>query len=84
MIDLHCERMIDLHCHILPGLDDGASDLSVSANMAKTFVADGVLVVACTPHILPGLYHNAGPQIRQATAHLQQHLDRQGIPLESE
>jgi protein-tyrosine phosphatase len=80
-IDLHCERMIDLHCHILPGLDDGASDLSVSANMAKAFVADGVSVVACTPHILPGLYQNSGPQIRQATAQLQHHLDREGIPL---
>jgi protein-tyrosine phosphatase len=73
--------MIDLHCHILPGLDDGAADLSVSTHMAKAFVADGVAIVACTPHILPGLYHNSGPQIRQATAHLQQHLDRQGIPL---
>src|SRR6478735_5549356 len=73
--------MIDLHCHILPGLDDGAADLSVSTDMAKAFVADGVLVVACTPHILPGLYHNLGPQIRQATAQLQQHLDREGITL---
>jgi protein-tyrosine phosphatase len=73
--------MIDLHCHILPGLDDGATDLSVSTDMAKAFVADGVLVVACTPHILPGLYHNSGPQIRQAAAQLQQHLNLEGIPL---
>jgi protein-tyrosine phosphatase len=73
--------MIDLHCHILPGLDDGATDLSVSIAMAKAFVADGVTVVACTPHILPGLYHNTGPQIRQATAHLQHTLQREGIPL---
>jgi protein-tyrosine phosphatase len=73
--------MIDLHCHILPGLDDGAANPSVSIDMAKAFVADGVSVVACTPHILPGLYHNSGPQIRQATAELQQTLDREGIPL---
>jgi protein-tyrosine phosphatase len=73
--------MIDLHCHILPGIDDGAADLSVSIAMAKAFVADGVSVVACTPHILPGLYHNSGPQIRQATTHLQQVLDREGIAL---
>ena len=52
--------MIDLHCHILPGIDDGAPDLSVSIEMARAFVADGVSVVACTPHILPGLYHNSG------------------------
>jgi protein-tyrosine phosphatase len=73
--------MFDLHCHILPGLDDGATDLSVSIEMAKAFVADGVVVAACTPHILPGLYHNSGPQIRQATADLQQILDQEGIPL---
>src|SRR5262245_57660181 len=73
--------MIDLHCHILPGIDDGAADLSVSLAMAKTFVADGVSVVACTPHILPGLYHNSGPQIRQAVAQLQRILDQEGIPL---
>ena len=63
--------MIDLHCHILPGIDDGAPDLAVSIAMAKAFVADGVSVVACTPHILPGLYHNSGPQIREATERLQ-------------
>ena len=73
--------MIDLHCHILPGIDDGARDLAVSLEMARAFVADGVKVLACTPHILPGLYHNTGPQIRAATLALQQTLDQEGIPL---
>jgi protein-tyrosine phosphatase len=74
--------MIDLHCHLLPGLDDGASDLSVSLEMAKAMAADGVAIAACTPHILPGLYNNSGPQIRAATATLQQALNQQGIPLQ--
>jgi protein-tyrosine phosphatase len=73
--------MIDLHCHILPGLDDGAADLSVSLSMARAFVADGVSVVACTPHILPGLYPNSGPKIREAIARLQPILTSEGIPL---
>ena len=73
--------MIDLHCHILPGLDDGAADLDVSLAMARAFEADGVTVVACTPHILPGLYPNSGPEIRKAVARLQQTLDREEIPL---
>jgi protein-tyrosine phosphatase len=73
--------MIDLHCHILPGIDDGAADLSVSLEMARASVADGVSVLACTPHILPGLYHNSGPQIREAAQQLQQALDQEGIPL---
>ena len=73
--------MIDLHCHILPGIDDGAPTLSVALDMAKAFVADGVTEVACTPHILPGVYHNSGPQIRQAVQNLQEVLDQQGIAL---
>jgi len=73
--------VIDLHCHILPGIDDGAGDLSVALEMARASVADGVTVLACTPHILPGLYHNTGPQIRQAALDLQQALENEGIAL---
>lgn len=73
--------MIDLHCHILPGIDDGAPDLDMSLAMARAFVADGVSAVACTPHILPGLYHNSGPAIRAAIGALQQGLQSEGIPL---
>jgi protein-tyrosine phosphatase len=73
--------MIDLHSHLLPSLDDGAADVGVSLSMARTYVADGVTTVACTPHILPGLYHNSGVGIRSAVAQLQQTLDAEGIPL---
>jgi len=73
--------MIDLHCHILPGIDDGAPDLSVALDMARASVADGVTDLACTPHILPGRYPNTGPQIRQATGELQDALGQEGIPL---
>jgi protein-tyrosine phosphatase len=74
--------VIDLHCHMLPGLDDGASDLSVSLDMANASVAQGVKIVACTPHILPGLYHNTGPAIRKATLRLQEALKARRIPLQ--
>jgi protein-tyrosine phosphatase len=74
--------MIDLHCHILPGIDDGAEDLSISLEMARMSVADGVSVLACTPHILPGLYNNSGPRIRQATEQLQHAIDEQDISLQ--
>ncbi len=73
--------MIDLHSHILPGIDDGAPTLDVSLEMARHWVADGVSTLACTPHILPGLYHNNGPQIRAAIAELQLRLDENDIPL---
>jgi protein-tyrosine phosphatase len=73
--------MIDLHCHILPGIDDGAVDLEASLQMARAQLADGVTIVACTPHILPGLYHNTGPQICEAIDALQRVLDDAGLAL---
>lgn len=73
--------MIDLHSHILPGIDDGAGDLATSLTMARAFVDQGVTHVACTPHILPGLYHNTGPGIRDAVQRLQRNIDDAGIAL---
>jgi len=43
--------VIDLHCHILPGLDDGACDLDDSLAMACQAERDGIAVVCATPHI---------------------------------
>lgn len=73
--------MIDLHCHLLPGIDDGAADLAESLAMARTAVADGVTHLACTPHIYPGLYDNNGPDILIAVARLQAELDEAGVDL---
>ena len=73
--------MIDLHSHILPGIDDGAKTLDVSLEMARIAVADGIHTMACTPHIYPGMYMNDGPGIHKAVAALQMVLNREGIPL---
>jgi protein-tyrosine phosphatase len=43
--------LIDLHCHILPGVDDGALDIRDSAGMARQAEADGIELVCATPHI---------------------------------
>src|SRR5580700_8304775 len=42
--------MIDIHCHILPGLDDGAESLEISCAMAEMAIADGVTRIIGTPH----------------------------------
>lgn len=42
--------MVDLHCHILPGLDDGSRDLEESLQMAEAAIADGITHVVGTPH----------------------------------
>lgn len=43
--------MIDVHCHILPAIDDGAVDVDDSAGMARQAVADGIERICATPHI---------------------------------
>ncbi len=73
--------MIDLHCHLLPGIDDGAPDLETSLAMARAAVADGIEVTACTPHIYPGVYENTGDGIRAGVARLQGLLAEAGIAL---
>src|SRR2546429_402286 len=42
--------MVDLHCHILPGLDDGPDRIEESLEMAETAIADGITHVVATPH----------------------------------
>jgi protein-tyrosine phosphatase len=72
--------VIDLHCHILPGVDDGAKDLETALAMARIAVEDGIEIIACTPHITPGVYDNRGPDISLGVASLQAALDDAGIP----
>jgi len=73
--------MIDLHCHLLPGIDDGAPDEAASLEMARIAVADGIRVTACTPHIYPGLYENDTAGIKARVASLQRRLFDEGIAL---
>ena len=43
-------KLTDLHCHILPGMDDGSPDFETSVAMAKMALAGGVCTIAATPH----------------------------------
>ncbi len=73
--------MIDLHCHMLPGIDDGSPDLATSLEMARIAVADGITTTACTPHIYPGLYENRADGIRRAIDGLREALAQADLPL---
>jgi len=73
--------MIDIHCHMLPGIDDGAPSLEVALDMARIAVKDGITELACTPHIYPGMYDNDAKSISQATENLRCALAEAGIPL---
>jgi len=73
--------MYDLHCHLLPAIDDGPADLDTALEMARMAVADGITTVACTPHIYPGVYENTGAGIREAIERLRRELSSNGIEL---
>lgn len=73
--------MIDLHCHMLPGIDDGAPDRAVAVAMARCAANDGITHTACTPHIYPGLYHNDRDGILKHIAAFREVLVEEGIAL---
>lgn len=73
--------MLDMHCHLLPAIDDGAVDLDMALEMARIAAGDGIHTVACTPHIYPGMYENTGDGIRAAIVAFQAELDAHGIAL---
>lgn len=74
--------MIDLHCHYLPGIDDGAQTLEESLELARAAVEAGITASVMTPHVHPGRYENTGSSIRKLCAAFQQVLTHKHIPLQ--
>jgi protein-tyrosine phosphatase len=72
--------VIDLHSHILPGLDDGASTLEESVSIARASWADGVEVIAATPHVRDD-YPTSAEQMEQRLSALREELKRQSLSL---
>jgi len=73
--------MIDIHCHILPGMDDGPRNLRESLAMARMAVADGIQAVVATPHTFNGVYCNRREDILEGVRRLAEALVEHHIPL---
>ncbi|WP_122645551.1 tyrosine-protein phosphatase [Enterococcus mediterraneensis] len=73
--------MIDLHCHILPGVDDGAQTLEDSLAMAEKAISQGITHILCTPHHNNGKYKNPKQSVIPRVAQLQEELDQRQLPL---
>ncbi len=72
---------VDIHCHLLPAIDDGAEDWDESLAMARLAADDGTTTIIATPHQLGSFGENRGPDIRQRVAELQTRLVAAGIPI---
>ena len=73
--------MIDLHSHVLPHLDDGAQDLEAALAMARAMVADGIRVVAATPHVRDD-YPTTAEEMEARLAEVQAALGESDVDLE--
>lgn len=73
---------VDSHCHIVPGLDDGAHDEKMSIAIAHLLLELGVRKVVATPHVISDIYPNTTGQIVDAVEKLQRVLAEAGLPLQ--
>ncbi len=72
--------LVDVHCHVLPGVDDGAADLADSLAMARQAAADGIGVLCATPHIRSD-HHVVIGELPARVAALDAALRSEGIPV---
>lgn len=73
------KRVVDIHCHILPGIDDGSDSWETSMQMLRIAWEDGITDMIATPHFKAG-HHNASPErVKRLAAELQKRVRAEGI-----
>jgi protein-tyrosine phosphatase len=74
--------MIDFHCHILHGLDDGPANIDESVAMAAALRDAGFGTIYCTPHLIKGCFEADNQTVRSFVSNLQIRLNAENIELE--
>lgn len=74
--------MIDLHCHLLPGIDDGPETMEEALALAAHAVQSGIVRAVVTPHVHVGRYDNELASIKANLERLRAELERRNIPLQ--
>jgi len=74
--------MIDIHSHILPGIDDGSKDMEMSIKMLKLAEAKGTKTIVATPHYIRGIYENYYDEILTLHQELKLQAKTSGIDIE--
>lgn len=72
--------LVDLHCHYLAGVDDGARDEDEGVRMLEALAALGFDWVVATPHMRPGMFDNEKAGLERAFANMQPRLSAPGLP----
>lgn len=73
--------MVDLHCHLLPGIDDGSKSMEISLCLAREATENGVTHALLTPHHMNGHYVNHKQDVIRRTTEFQKQLRKHEIPL---
>lgn len=73
--------MVDLHCHLLPGIDDGSKSMEISLRLAREATENGVTHALLTPHHMNGHYVNHKQDVIRRTKEFQEQLEKHDIPL---
>lgn len=73
--------MVDLHCHLLPGIDDGSKSMAISLRLAREATENGITHALLTPHHMNGRYVNHKQDVIKRTAAFQKEIDAHQIPL---
>ncbi len=74
--------MIDIHSHILPGIDDGAAGWEETLQLARAAVEDGIRTIVATPHHANRSFWNYAAEVRELTAEVNKRLLAEGIQLQ--
>lgn len=73
--------MVDLHCHLLPDVDDGSNSMEVSLRLAREATENGVTHALLTPHHMNGHYVNHKQDVIRRTKEFQRQINTHNIPL---
>jgi protein-tyrosine phosphatase len=74
--------MIDIHCHLLPGIDDGPKTWEQSIDLCRAMAANGIRRAVATPHLIDGVYNNTLSRVRPLATELNRRTSEAGIDLE--
>lgn len=79
LTQLFPQNYVDIHSHVLPGVDDGSKSFEESLTLLKRIQSYGIKKVVLTPHIMNGVWENTKDQLEQRLADLRKYLTRENF-----